>query len=169
MLFLLLQLHFTMRQTSAQLRSALASPPSVRFRLSIIFVSYFWLPTVTIHTYIDAPTDQALVDFCMNEAGGIYYVYNNKPGDMIPISACNRDSRDFWHWVRALSLVSQFNGWAKYKDRYCDFILSQANQDGLWEFPKKFDFALSNSWRSKNKVIDSSIFVARMLNGSRAF
>ncbi len=121
------------------------------------------------HTYIDAPTDQALVDFCMNEAGGIYYVYNNKPGDMISISTCNRDSRDFWHWIRALSLIAQFNGWAKYKDRYCDFILSQANQDGLWEFPKKFDFALSNSWRNKSKVIDSSIFVARMLNDSRAF
>lgn len=30
------------------------------------------------------------------------------------------------------------------------YIISQANADGLWEFPKKFDFILSNSWRGKN-------------------
>lgn len=120
-------------------------------------------------SYIDNTTDQALVDFCMKEASAIGYVYNNKPSDMVEISVHNRDSRDFWHWVRALSIVSQFHGWSSYKDKYCEWILSQANKDGLWEFPRKFDFTLSNSWRGKNKVIDSSVFVVRMLNGSLAF
>lgn len=120
-------------------------------------------------SYIDCSTDRALVDFCMNEASAIGYVYNNKPSDMVEISVQNRDSRDFWHWLRALSVISQFHGWSTYKDKYCDWILSQANQDGLWEFPKKFDFTLSNSWRGKNKVIDSSVYVAKMLKGLRAF
>ena len=120
-------------------------------------------------SYLDKTTDRALTDFCMNEASTIGYVYNNKPSDMIEISVQNRDSRDFWHWIRALSLISQFHGWSSYKDKYCDWILSQANRDGLWEFPKKFDFTLSNSWRGKNKVIDSSIYVIRMLKGLRAF
>lgn len=121
------------------------------------------------HSHIDMTTDQALVDYLMNEAGSLGYVYNNKPSDMIDISVQNRDSRDFWHWIRALSIISQFHGWSIYKDKYCNFILSQANRDGLWEFPKKFDFTLSNSWRGKNKVIDSSIFVVRMLTGSLKF
>lgn len=120
-------------------------------------------------SYIDDETDKAIVDFCMTEASSLGYVYNNKPSDMVEISVQNRDSRDFWHWVRALSIVSRFHGWSAYRDKYCEWILSQANADGLWEFPKKFDFTLSNSWRGKNKVIDSSIFVLRMLNGSQTF
>lgn len=119
--------------------------------------------------YIDGETDRALVDFCMKEASAIGYVYNNKPSEMIEISVQNRDSRDFWHWVRALSVISQFHGWSAYRDRYCGHILSQANEDGLWEFPKKFDFVLSNSWRGKSKIIDSSVYVIRMLKGLRAF
>ena len=120
-------------------------------------------------SFLDETTDRALTDFCMKEAGALGYVYNSKPSDMIEISVQNRDSRDFWHWVRALSIISQFHGWSSYKDKYCDWIISQANCDGLWEFPKKFDFPLSNSWRGKNKVIDSSVFVVRMLGGVRGF
>ena len=121
------------------------------------------------HSYIDEETDHALVDYCMNQADGICYVYNNRPHDMVEISVQNRDSRDFWHWVRALSIVSRFHGWSAYKDKYYEWILSQSNADGLWEFPKKFNFNLSNSWRGKNKVIDSSIFVLKMLKGLKAF
>ena len=113
--------------------------------------------------FISDNTDQSLVDYCMNEANGIYYVYNNKPADFVSISAQNRDSRDFWHWIRALTLISKFKGWAKYEQRYSDWIIKQQNQNGLWGFPKKFDFTLSNSWRSNNKVIDSTIFVLKLL------
>lgn len=121
------------------------------------------------HSYLDTDTDRALVDFCMKDAGGIGYVYNNPPGEMVEISVRNRDSRDFWHWIRALSIISQFHSWSAYKEKYCDHIMSQANHDGLWEFPKKFDFSLSNSWRGKNKMIDSSVYVLRMLSGMRGF
>lgn len=120
-------------------------------------------------SYLDGFTDKALVDYCIKEADNIYYVYNNRPFDFVPITAQNRDSRDFWHWIRALSLISQFNGWSEYKETYFEWIISQTNSDGLWEFPKKFDFVLSDSWRGKNKVIDSSIFVLRFLNRSKAF
>lgn len=119
--------------------------------------------------YIDDFTDKVLVDYCVNQAEGIIYVYNNKPFNFVPITAQNRDSRDFWHWIRALSLISQFNGWTEYKEKYHEWIISQANSYGLWEFPKKFNFVLSDSWRGKNKVIDSSIFVLRLLNQSKAF
>ena len=120
-------------------------------------------------TYISDRTDQALVDYCMNEANGIYYVYNNKLNEFVVINAQNKGSRDFWHWIRALSLISQFKGWAKYEQKYTNWIWEQRNPDGFWEFPGKFDFNLSNSWRSKNKVIDSTIFVLRFLMGKKAF
>lgn len=120
-------------------------------------------------SYIDDFTDKALVNYCIKEAEGIVYVYNNKPLDFVSITAQNRDSRDFWHWIRALSLISQFSSWSQYKEEYYKWIISQSNSEGLWEFPKKFNFALSDSWRGKNKIIDSSIFVLRFLNESKAF
>jgi hypothetical protein len=121
------------------------------------------------NNYISDEVSQALVDFHMNEASGVYYVYGNKPSKMVSISEQNRDSSDFWHWIRALSLIAQFKGWEKYEHNFIDWIMQQRNQDGLWEFPKKFDFALSNSWRGKNKMIDSTIFVLRFLGGKQAF
>jgi hypothetical protein len=120
-------------------------------------------------SYLDISTDKSLVDYCIKKADNIGYVYNNKPLDLVPITAQNRDSRDFCHWIRALSLISQFNTWPQYKEKYVEWIISQTNRDGLWEFPKKFDFVLSDSWRGKNKIIDSSIFVLRFLNHSKAF
>jgi hypothetical protein len=115
------------------------------------------------NSYIKDSTDQALIDYCMNDKNGIYYVYNKKPADFVAINAQNKDSRDFWRWIRALSLISRFRGWAKYEQKYSDWIMKQQNQNGLWEFPKKFGFTLSNLWRGNNKVIDSTIFVLRLL------
>jgi len=122
-----------------------------------------------VNDYISDKASQGMVDFHMNEAGGVYYVYGNRPSKMVSISEQNRDSRDFWHWIRALSLIAQFKGWEKYEHNFTDWIMQQRNQDGFWEFPKKFDFVLSNSWRGNNKMIDSTIFVLRFLMKKQAF
>ncbi len=123
--------------------------------------------------YLSDATDQALVDYCMNFAEHIYYVYNCKLWDFVPIEIKRKDSRDFCHWLRALSLISQFNGWVKYKDKYEEWILNQRNEDGFWELARKpslFNFPLSDSWRKrKNRIIDSTIMVLRFLNHDRAF
>lgn len=121
-------------------------------------------------TYLSAAADQALVDYGMKTADNLYYVYNKNLGELAPLGAQNRDSRDFCHWIRALSLISQFKGWKKYEKKYADWIMGQRNQNGLWEFPKKYNwFTLSNSWRGNNGAIDSTIFVLRMLMKKRAF
>lgn len=134
------------------------------------YYNFLLLPPSGNDSYLSDNTDQALVDYCMNQSNSIYYVYNKNPGELVSIDALNRDSRDFCHWIRALSLIAQFKGWAKYEQKYVDWILEQRNQDGLWEFPKKFDlFALSDSWKGKNKAIDSTIFVLRMLNKKQTF
>jgi len=123
--------------------------------------------------YISDNTDRALVDYCMNEAAGIYYVYNCRLADFVPIDTKRRDSRDFCHWLRALSIVSKYRGWNNYEDKYTEWVLNQRNADGLWELkskPRRYDFPLSDSWRTqKNRIIDSSIMVLRFMNRSRAF
>ncbi|MEN6316600.1 MAG: hypothetical protein ABFD25_20385 [Clostridiaceae bacterium] len=123
--------------------------------------------------YISDTTDRALVDYSMNYADQIYYVYNCKLSDFVPIAIKRRDSRDFCHWLRALSLVSQFKGWMKYKDRYNEWIFSQRNKDNFWELvnkPNRFDFPLSDSWRNRrNRIIDSTIMVLRFLNHNQVF
>lgn len=114
-----------------------------------------------------------MVDYCMNELDGIGYVYNCGLKDFVPINTVRRDSRDFCHWVRALSLISQFSGWDRYKNNYIEWIINQKNEDGLWEFPKKYDLScipLSDSWRKKkNKVIDSTIMILRFLKSKHAY
>lgn len=115
-------------------------------------------------------TSQALVDYCMNEADGIYYIHGDCPGRKYQLLEQNRESNYFCHWIRALSIISQFNGWEKYEKTYSDWILGQRNQDGLWAYPRKHRlFALSDSWRGNKRAIDSSIFVLRLLMGKRAF
>jgi len=106
----------------------------------------------------------------MNVADNLYYVYNKNLGELVSLDTQNKDSRDFCHWIRALSLISQFKGWERYEQRYVDWIMGQRNHDGLWEFPKKFYwFALSDSWRNKNRAIDSTIFILRLLMKKKAF
>ncbi len=120
-------------------------------------------------THLSTCADQAMVDYGMNVADNLYYVYNKKPGELVSLHAQGADSQEFCHWIRALSLISQFNGWQRYADTYADWIMAQRNQDGLWEYPKKHHlFGLSNSWKGKNRAIDSTIFVLRMLMKKRA-
>jgi len=120
-------------------------------------------------SYLSDEADQAMVDYGMNYAKCLYYIYNGCPGEMIPIDTLFKDGRHFHNWIRALSLISQFKGWVKYKDRYVDYIISQRNQDGLWEFPKKYDWlGLSDTWHGNNRAIDSTIFVLRMLMKKQA-
>lgn len=127
-------------------------------------------PTDNVN-HISDVTDRALVDYCMNYAEHIYYVYNCKLKDFVPIDIKRRDSRDFCHWLRALSLVAQYRGWQKYEKTYYNWILCQRSEEGFWELPKKprrYDFPLSDSWRAKkNRIIDSTIMVLRFLKGIR--
>jgi hypothetical protein len=134
------------------------------------YYNFLLLPPHNGISFLSDSTDQALVDYCMNEADCIYYVYNKNPGVLVSINGQSRDSKDFGRWIRALFLISQFKGWAKYEQKYVEWILTQRNQDGLWEFPKKSDpFALSDSWKGKNRAIDSTIYVLRMLLKKKAF
>ena len=118
---------------------------------------------------LSGQTDRALVRYCMTELDSLYYVYNAPPGIPIPIDACRRDSRDFWHWIRALSVIAPYRGFDSYADAVTDYILSQRGADGLWRFPRKFDFALSDRWAGGRKAVDSTLFVLRMLTRQRGF
>ena len=114
-------------------------------------------------------TDRALVDFVMTKLPSLGYVYNEPPGIPIPIDTYRRDSRDFWHWVRALSIIAPYRGFAAYEKTIGDFLLSQRNEGGLWTFPRRFDLSLSDRFAGKHKTVDSSLFVLRILCGQRGY
>jgi len=114
-------------------------------------------------------TDQAIAKHALFNETALGYVYNERPGTCIPIGTKRRDSRDFWHWIRALSIIGQMDAWENFKGEYEAFILKQRNEDGLWELPGRFDFILSDRWQGKGKMIDSTIFVMRLLTGKKAF
>lgn len=118
---------------------------------------------------LSAETDRALVRYCMTELTGLYYVYNEPPGIPISIDTHRRDSRDFWHWVRALSILAPYRGFDAYRTDITAYLLSQRNADGLWQFPQKFDFVLSDRYAGIRKCVDSSLFVLRMLAGERGY
>lgn len=114
-------------------------------------------------------TDRALTHYCMTEMQSLYYVYNAPPGIPIPIDTHRRDSRDFWHWVRALSILAPYKGFDAYAGMIGDYLLSQRNADGLWSFPQKFDFVLSDRYAGRSKAVDSTLFVLRMLDRRQGF
>ena len=114
-------------------------------------------------------TDRALVRYCMTELQSLYYVYNEPPGIPIPIDTHRRDSRDFWHWIRALSIIAPYKGFDEYAARIGDYLLSQRGEDGLWTFPRKFDFSLSDRYAGTSKTVDSSLFVLRLLCRQRGY
>ena len=112
-------------------------------------------------------TDRALVQYCMTEMRGLGYVYNEPPGIPIPIGTHRRDSRDFWHWIRALSIIAPYRGFDEYADTCTDYVLSQRDERGLWVFPRKFDFVLSDRYAGQRKCVDSTLFVLRFLGRMR--
>lgn len=120
-------------------------------------------------SYLTEKTDRALVDFCMTKLPSLGYVYNEPPGVPIPIDTHRRDSRDFWHWVRALSLIAPYIGFDVFEKTICAHLMSQRDENGLWIFPRKFDFSLSDRFAGTHKTVDSSLFVLRMLAGRRGY
>ena len=119
--------------------------------------------------YLSEKTDCALVDYCMTQMSALGYVYNEPPGIPIPIDTHRRDSRDFWHWIRALSIIAPYRGFDTYAQQIQSVLLSQRGEVGLWTFPRKFDFVLSDRYAGKHKTVDSSLFVLRFLCGLRGY
>jgi hypothetical protein len=70
----------------------------------------------------------------MNVADHLYYVYNKNMSELVSLDAQNKDSRDFCHWIRALSLISQFKGWERYEQKYVDWIMGKEIRTGCGNF-----------------------------------
>lgn len=113
--------------------------------------------------------DRSITDFCMNKEDGMYYIYDRNPSSRIPI----QDTKNYYPWLRCLSILSRFKHWDEYKNTYYDWVWGQRNPDGFWDLIKKprgFSFPLSDSWRNeKNRMIDRTIFVLRFLSNHQGF
>ncbi len=141
----------------------------IRTKRPIPFYSHYCVILLTAHKGILSDRlDKLILDYCLDRDEGMYYIYDRKPSEFIDIS----DTKYFFNWMRTLSILSRLNGWVHYKTRYCNWVWNQMNADGFWDLinkPGYSQYVLSESWRkTKNRIIDSSIYALRFLTGYRA-
>ncbi len=140
----------------------------IKTKRSIPFYSYYCVILLTAHNGIlSDKLGNLILDYCLDRDEGMYYIYDRKPSQCVDIN----DTKYFFYWMRILSILSRLNGWEHHKARYCNWVWNQMNADGLWDLTDKpgySQYVLSDSWRkSKNRIIDSSIYVMRFLTGYR--
>lgn len=141
---------------------------NIKTKRPIPFCNYYVLLLLTSGSdIIPEALDNNILEYWMDKQDGIYYVYGKCP--KMPVSLSN--TKDCYHWLRAVSLLSRYKGWDKYKEDINTFLWSQRNIDGIWDFterPYGSMFPLSDSWRKANsRVIDSSIYILRIMSGWR--
>lgn len=127
------------------------------------FYGYYSVLLLTAQKGLLPPAlEQKILAYCLHREEGMYYIYDKNPSCLVPITA----TKDFYHWLRTLTILSRFAGWEQYKSPYYNWVWQQRNADGFWDLMKKprGHLQLSDSWRTrKNRIIDSSIFVLRFL------
>lgn len=140
----------------------------IRTKRPIPFYSYYCVILLTSREGILSDgLYKKILDYCLDRDEGMYYIYDRKPSVCVPIS----DTKYFFWWMRCVSILSRLKGWEQYKVRYCNWVWDQMNADGFWDLinkPGYSQYVLSDSWRkSKNRIIDSSIYVMRFLTDFR--
>ncbi|QUI20843.1 hypothetical protein HZI73_00305 [Vallitalea pronyensis] len=134
------------------------------------FYNYYTILLLTSQKDILSPTlDKKMLDYCMHKEDGMYYIYEGSPTKSVSI----HDTKDFYKWLRLLTIYKRFKSWNTYETPYYQWIWNQRNSEGLWDMikrPRGFYFPLSNSWRTqKNRIIDSSICALRLLTNYHGF
>ncbi|SDY24847.1 hypothetical protein SAMN05421736_101770 [Evansella caseinilytica] len=135
----------------------------------IPFYNYYAVLFLTSRKEIlEASLDKKILSYCLQKKDGMYYIYDNQASVPVPIN----DTKCFYHWLRLLTILSRFQSWEGSSHSYCRWIWKQRNETGFWDLGKKprgWYFPLSDSWRiEKNRIIDSSIFVLRLLKQDAA-
>jgi len=138
----------------------------IKTKRSIPFYNYYSILLLTSdEKFIPKHLDKLMVDYCINDENGMYYVYDHKP----LIKKSIKDHAQFCYWLRCHSILSRFNNYQKYRNDNILWLLNEKNESGLWKIDKKVKlqmFPLSNSWRKeKNKIIDSTIFILKYIKG----
>lgn len=138
---------------------------NIKTKRIIPFFNYYVILLLTASKEVlPVDIDEKMLNFCMNLDRGIYYIYDKSP--IIPVTIDN--IKNFYSWTRCISILSRYQNWDKYQSKIDSFLWEQRNADGLWDFMKNpygSLFPLSDSWRKeKNRVIDSSIYVLRLMN-----
>lgn len=139
-------------------------------RRPIPFYNYYVILLLTSENdLVPEALDSKILEYCMNNEAGIYYVYGKCPNSYVPID----HTKDCYSWLRTISILSRFHSFDEYKNDIHSFLWDQRNKEGLWDFhikPYGSMFPLSDSWRKdKNRMIDSSIFILRILSQWKGF
>lgn len=108
--------------------------------------------------------EDCLLDYVFHRPNGVYYMYDHNLSNYLPI-----DSPKFAGWLATHDLLSRFPGWKRHGEQVIEWIWSQRNADGFWDFGsrayKGYYFPLSTDWRRKeDRVIDCTVRVLALLN-----
>lgn len=136
----------------------------VKTKRIIPFFNYYVILLLTSsHNILPDKLDTLMLDYCMSKENGIYYIYDKPPKTPVAI-----DNKNIYNWLRCISILSRYKSWYGKMNNITSFLWEQRNVDGLWDIqikPYGSCFPISNSWRKdKNRIIDSSIFMLRIIN-----
>jgi hypothetical protein len=106
--------------------------------------------------------DAALVDWIWHKPGGIAY---------LGATLAEPNHRQIWYWLRSMHLLSRFSGWRAAASGGLNWLWSQRNDDGWWDFKgipaRSVDYPLSESWRrAAARTQDTSTSILTLLRKS---
>jgi len=114
---------------------------------------------------LDMETESRFIDFIINNAGGIYYVYNNKIADL-PVDFTAKLTTFY------LSALEQLAGYRLAGDKLgyaVQWILDNRDENGEWDLGIQAkdgaNFPLSDSWRKpEDRKRDCTLRIMKLLN-----
>lgn len=113
----------------------------------IDFANFY--PISLLCNCLDSHTECALMDYILNKADGIYYIYDKK----ISVLPSNFASKEASRYLAAIELLSKYKQ-ANHKLAFVvHWLDNNRNENGKWDMGKtvhdKVYFPLSDDWRKK--------------------
>lgn len=110
-------------------------------------------------------TEKAMLDYVLDRAGGIYYVYD-EPLRVLPKVFASRKAS---YYLAAVELIAEYGSAPEKLGFVVEWLLHSRGTDGLWDMgPEARDniyFPLSDSWRKVDaRKQDCTYRITRLLN-----
>ncbi|GMQ65009.1 hypothetical protein [Vallitalea maricola] len=105
------------------------------------------------------------IDYIMNNAQGIYYIYDRS----LNIQPDKFNSKEASRYINAYELLSKYTNSKCKLTRFKDWLLDNIQEDGFWDMGQaskdNIQFPLSDSWRAPIKrKIDCTVRLQRLLD-----
>ncbi len=112
--------------------------------------------------------EDCLLGYVFQNPKGVYYLFDKNLQVSLPI-----DHPKFVCWLATQEVLSRFAGWKRHAAQAIEWIWSQCNADGFWDFGSRAwkgnYFPLSGDWRRKeDRLVDCTVRILALLRRSVA-